>query len=469
MNSYTDNHEAEALRKLMTDMVGYELPQEFSAFILRQAQKVCHEQDFASIQELINSLTLADTNGKLWRRFIAAMTIGESYLFRNHNHIHLLRKELLPRLIKKAQHEDVHIWSAGCARGEEPYTIAILLYELSPEAASLPIHILATDIDAEALEVGQKGLYGSWAFRQTPYHIRKKYFSLTGNRFALHPRIVSMVNFGFHHVATGVELPSFPRKGFDLILCRNVLMYLRQDYREKAARNLARNLNDDGFVIPGQVERLHGVDGILERNFHAGTSLYYRASSEPELIRRVATKASAASRQVSDFKRPAPPTQVERRSVPMRRPQTPAPSSPARNVDLSKTFEELLKQISSGEIDEADRRCNQHLEDYPLSPELHTILAMVYLERKQPEIAVRSLRRAIYCNPEYTTAYYLWWLVGLQYPDAPWARRDWVRRSLLRLTQGYPEKSLVVEREIGHVTAADIRYLVERNWASLER
>jgi len=306
-----DRSTVEQLRLLLAERVGYELPIDFYAFMARQAQSICHDHEIADLDALLVRLSGEAVNTPLWEHFISRMTIGESYLFRNPNHIKALRTTILPHLLKVAEHRPVHLWSAGCARGEEPYTLAIMLHELDPQAHERAIRIVATDIDIEALQAAKKRLYGPWAFRQTPYHIQRKYFSPQGKQLLLNPKVAAMVDFGYHHVAADVEMAIFPTGGFDLILCRNVLMYLRTDYRQRAGRVLAQRLAPGGFLIPGQVERLEGADDLLLRSFVAGSAIHMRKDA-PAPSRAIVDMLATAA--------PPPPTP----STPPTRPPRPA-------------------------------------------------------------------------------------------------------------------------------------------------
>ena len=275
MKGQLAEHVITRIRTQLSERIGYVLPQEFRSFVVRQVLLLIKKSGIEDPNVLIDALEREETHSTLWRQFISRMTIGESYLFRNPNHMKALRSALLPALIERSKHRPVTIWSAGCSRGEEPYTLAILLHELDPQVALRPISIIATDIDSEALDAARQAAYGMWAFRQTPYFIQRKYFTKHSSQLVLHPKISQMVRFTQHHLSSSQNVPIFPEHGFDLVLCRNVLMYLRQDFRERAGRTFARWLAPEGLLIPGQVERIEGVDTVLDRRFIRGTSLNF--------------------------------------------------------------------------------------------------------------------------------------------------------------------------------------------------
>ncbi len=263
------------LRELLSERIGYVLPPEFRAFVVRQLKTLLAELSLDSPEPLVERLTNERPESPLWLRFISRMTIGESYLFRNPSHMEVLQQVVLPHLLNRSKRQPVTLWSAGCSRGEEPYTLAILLNEIDPQAYDRPITIIATDIDTEALADARKATYGAWAFRQTPYFIQRKYFTKQRNdKLTLRAEVAKMVRFGQHHLAQPPPPDLFPNAGFDLIICRNVMMYFREDYRERAGKTLARWLSPQGVLITGQVEKVEGVDDLLERHFVYNTPVY---------------------------------------------------------------------------------------------------------------------------------------------------------------------------------------------------
>jgi chemotaxis methyl-accepting protein methylase len=276
------------LRDQLSERIGYVLPPEFRAFMVRQLKLLLDELHLDSPDALADTLDLEPNDSHLWRRLISRMTIGESYLFRNPNHIDVLQRVILPHVLALSHQRPVALWSAGCSRGEEPYTLAILLHELDPHASERPISIIATDIDSDALADARKANYGSWAFRQTPFFIQRKYFTkVSESRLQLKAEVSRMVRFGLHHLSYPPPPDLFPTQGFDLILCRNVMMYFRADFREMAGRTLAHALSPEGVLITGQVEKVEGVDDILERHFIHSTPLYSHAArpGSVELVR----------------------------------------------------------------------------------------------------------------------------------------------------------------------------------------
>lgn len=142
--------------------------------------------------------TLPDESPE-WRRLAGHLTVGETYFFRDRACFEALEQQVLPSLIAARRADGVlriRIWSAGCATGEEPYSLAILLDRLLFDLSDWALTILATDINPEALETARRGRYREWAFRETPAWVRDRYFQRRGGEtLELDPRIRRMVTF----------------------------------------------------------------------------------------------------------------------------------------------------------------------------------------------------------------------------------------------------------------------------------
>jgi chemotaxis protein methyltransferase CheR len=159
---------------------------------------------------------------------VAEMTIGETYFQRDPAQFDLLRRQLLPQLLADRDADrPVRVWSAGCASGEEPYTVAMLFDELS---ALDRAQIVGTDIARQRLEDAQRGVYSQWSLRGAADDFRAKYFRERGRFFELVPAIREQVDFRYLNLAED-RFPSLSVGiwGMDVILCRNVLIYFDRE------------------------------------------------------------------------------------------------------------------------------------------------------------------------------------------------------------------------------------------------
>lgn len=185
-----------------------------------------------------------------------ALTIKVSAFFRNPLVFEVLRERALPELLEASRGRTLRVWCAGCARGEEPYSVAILLRELRKEKSAAPPFILATDIDREALAEARAGRYPAEALAEVKKVYLDRYFTPEKERFRLNEAVRSMVVFAEHDLACG----SAPREGlfsdYQLILCRNVLIYFDLDLQVRVLRGLAERLTPGGYLLLGEAETL---------------------------------------------------------------------------------------------------------------------------------------------------------------------------------------------------------------------
>jgi chemotaxis protein methyltransferase CheR len=189
-----------------------------------------------------------------------AITINVSRFFRDSLTFELIADQILPTLARKKMNRNetsLRIWSAGCARGEEPYSMAILIRELrNKEGWPEHVHFFATDIDPKALAAADKAQYPPESLKNVKLRLLNKYFSRHGNLFALNPEIREMVTFSRYDLldkARGVP-PESVFGDFDLVLCRNVLIYFNLHYQVRIFERLYRALSPNGFLMLGMAE-----------------------------------------------------------------------------------------------------------------------------------------------------------------------------------------------------------------------
>jgi chemotaxis protein methyltransferase CheR len=189
---------------------------------------------------------------------LKVLTIHVSQFFRNPPTFEKMRTEIIPYLLRFRETdggERLTFWSVGCASGEEPYSIALLLKEYFPkEAFKERVAILATDVDANILEVARAGVYGEERLVELPESIRERWFRREGGKYRLLPEIKGMVDFRKSDL---FDRSSFPES--NLILCRNVLIYFERMQQEKVLNGFADVLRRGGILIMGKSETLFGA------------------------------------------------------------------------------------------------------------------------------------------------------------------------------------------------------------------
>ncbi|MGE5544719.1 MAG: CheR family methyltransferase [Bacillota bacterium] len=191
-------------------------------------------------------IKLCEDNPEVYRRFVEHLTINVSEFFRNANHWDVLRYQIIPELLKEKS--PLKIWSAGCSTGEEPYSLAIMMQEYFPGQAN---RIWATDLDQVVLNKAKQGVYSEKAVQGVPPHLIKKYFVQDSGSYRIADSIKAMVRFEKHDLLAD----KFPGD-FDLILCRNVVIYFTEEAKDKLYRKFAQALRRNGVLFIGSTEQI---------------------------------------------------------------------------------------------------------------------------------------------------------------------------------------------------------------------
>lgn len=218
---------------------------------------------------------------------IADVTIGETYFFREPAQLEYIRRSVLPALRNTPDGRPMRIWSAGCATGEEPYTLAIMLREDQPASSA---RIVGTEVSRPRLDAARRARYTRWSLRSLAEPVINRYFHQRGSHYLLRPDIRAMVDFGYLNLA-GTEYPGGPLdlRGMDLVLCRNVLIYFDRETIVEVAERLLASLSEDGWLFLGASDPPL-IDLVPCEVVVTGAGLAYRRVSE----KRTRSRAVAA-------------------------------------------------------------------------------------------------------------------------------------------------------------------------------
>ncbi|MFJ1267205.1 protein-glutamate O-methyltransferase CheR [Legionella lytica] len=230
--------------------------------------------------EYLDKLKHCSSSSSLLADLVAAITVGESYFFRDKSQIRLLEKELLPNLIEQKKDSRIlKIWSAGCSSGEEIYTIAMLLLKLIPNIERWDLQLLGTDINVTALEKAMKGIYGQWSMRSIPEEYLQNHFTKAKRTYVLSPKIRDMVRFKYLNLCDN-SYPSIVNGTYqiDLILCRNVLIYFENDLVVKIMKKLSQCLAEHSYLLLGASDPIIIADTHLV--FHHEGAIYFTLNGD---------------------------------------------------------------------------------------------------------------------------------------------------------------------------------------------
>jgi chemotaxis protein methyltransferase CheR len=271
-------------------------------------------------------------------RLVDEVTVKETSFFRDRRQLDAIAWRLLLERAHASGSGHIRVWSAACATGEEPYTLALMAAEAFAPAPP-PVRILATDISSAALEAALAGRYRERSVRAVEPALRRRYFEADGDRLVVGERLRELVELAPHNLARD-PIPPLGWAGFDLIVCRNVLIYFDGETVERVIESLEQALRADGMLILGSADTLCGTVRRLER---IGSP-----SAPPERSRR-------------------PPVRALRRPLGRaREPEVPA----ADSLDAEAWFLKGLSELASGD----------------------------------PATAAAELRRALYVDPAFGLA-----------------------------------------------------------------
>lgn len=213
-----------------------------------------------------------------YEKLFEALTINLSYFFRGETAFKALRAKVLkPLLQEKAKRGSrlIRVWSAGCASGEEPYSVAVLFHELlGKHLKDWQIRIHATDLDAGALEKARRGVYSEFSFRGVnPKYIAQYFTPLSQSEYAIKPEIAALVKFERRDL-----IADSPPRRLDLILCRNVMIYFSRQQQQRLLTIFHRTLNDEGYLMVGMTEVLMGATARLFKPLDLRERIYVKAA-----------------------------------------------------------------------------------------------------------------------------------------------------------------------------------------------
>lgn len=315
-----------------------------------------------------NLLTFSAEKENEIRELLNLLTVNHTYFFRNEPQFAALQRKILPEFLEKkmlsGQKPTLKIWSAGCSTGEEPYTIAMILKETIPDIENWDIQILATDASSLALEKARQGVYHAQSVRLVDPAYLQKYFKPkkvgTQTQYVLNDDIKRMVSLSFFNLMD----EQYPT-GFDVIFCRNVVIYFDMETTIAVMRKLHSGLNPDGVLFIGYSESLQYIsDAFAMQEWEE--ALYYTK-----------TQPAIAGKEVQKGVLPAA--------------VSPGATTPPARRDLSQVWDEISKAELKAEEDMASRRQRQ------LSPEMQRYMKdiMLRIVRKDYNVALSLIDEAM--------------------------------------------------------------------------
>lgn len=474
-------------RKFLHDKIGLDYPEDKRQMLEQGLAQVMRATHTNSLHELYNLLTNSSPTSAPWDELVSALTIGETYFFRHTPHFDALAKEIIPAIMAQREFttRQIRIWSAGCATGEEPYSIAMQLLELIPTISSWNIFILATDINRDALSRARTGIYSPWSFRGVDKPMVEKYFRPVGNQFEIINSIKSMVTFG-HLNLVNDPYPSMTNhtNAMDIVLCRNVTIYFSAATTQRVVQRFYDSLVNGGWFIPGPSEPNLVFYGNYVTQSYPGTVIYQRsdkAKPMPAIVPLTESGSpsirSAPSSKVATFDKTNLSGQDSAKSTSKASVTASKIPAPTNGKDAGDLYAQALALMEAGQSAEAmpklyakldqDGRfvpayialgkvhanlghlgqarlwCERALELDRLNPQPYYLLSMIHQEDGMFESAVQALKKSLYLDRDFVMAHY-----SLAQLYIARGEKDAARKSLLniqRLLNARARDSLVPE------------------------
>ncbi len=397
------------------------------------------------------------------RTLADVLTVGETYFFRYADHFRAFSEAILPgRIEARAAARQLRLLSAGCASGEEPYSLAILTRErLAAAIDAWDVRIQAVDVSPAAIRKAKRAVYSAWSLRETPPDIRQRCFQGDGREFSPHRAAREMVAFEERNLLH--DDPAFWAAGaFDVVFCRNVTMYFAPEAARAVIARIARSLVPGGYLFLGHAETLRGISGDFHLR-HTHDTFYYqrRASGEALLQPDLPATATRALLPTGILELDAPwvdairlaSERIASLAAKSAAPDAPAPASvPAgdlsRAVELlrEERFSEAMDNLSalppetvanadaqllraviltnSGRLRDAEDVCRRVLALDELNAGAHYLMALCREHEDDLPGALGHDQTAIYLDANFAMPHLHWGLVSRRTGDVATARRE---------------------------------------------
>ncbi|MPY94193.1 MAG: protein-glutamate O-methyltransferase CheR, partial [Acidimicrobiia bacterium] len=346
--------------------------------------------------------------------------VGETYFFRDSRQTDLIQRHLLPASAAERHGAPVEVWSAGCSTGEEAYTLAMLAAELGMGRG---VRVLGTDLSARSIARAEGGLYGTWSLRGVSDTRRRAWFVTSGASYQVRPTVREAVRFRAANLLDGTA------DRFDIVVCRNVLIYLTAGAVRHAAHLLRDSLRPGGWLVTGAsdppiavpgLERVQTPDGLA---YHRAVEASAARSGPPAAPRRRARPSTGqtpppvpAPAAPASPASPGPLTTEQPETAPQQGPQQQQPPGPAPAV--------LARRLGdAGRRAEALVTVERAVGVDPFDAELRYLAAILHLDGGEVSAAVDAARAALYLAPDLGVAHLvLGWAQAARGQDAAAAR-----------------------------------------------
>ncbi len=489
MKHHISNITLSKLSRIISERTALHFPEDVWSDLANKLYPAIKEFGYDNFEEFASYLESASLTIDQIEILAGHLTIGETYFWREPQSFDALEKFILPELINSRINENkkIKIWSAGCSSGEEPYSIAIALKRLLPDIKDWNITIRATDINPGILRKAINGIYGKWSFRNVPDWLQNQYFiKREENKFEVIPDIKSMIEFSHLNLAEANYSSSLKNlDSFDLIFCRNVLMYFDKERTNKIVDNFYDLLADKGWLVVSACELSQQIfSRFVSVNF-PGAVFYKKDVTKSKTEKNFTHNlVSPAFDRITKFKKSAKKEVEIKHIQPLIKKQKIEVSIseiPGRtffeecvylysNGLYSEVINKLSKVASSsdestllikalankGDIKEAIIKCEEAITKDKLNLGLHYLCATILIENNETEKAISALKKVNYLNPDFVLADYTLGNIYLKQTDFQKAKKHF--ENALTILKKYNDNDEIAESD--GITAGRLKEII---------
>lgn len=381
LQSFIQHNEDEFIQLIMHRLGINTRPQ--NKELHRIIQQACHQFN-CSPSEYLERLSTCDNNSPLLEFLVAGITVGETYFFRDSQQMNFLKNKLLPNLIQKKRNLNqlsLRIWSAGCASGEEIYTLAMMIKELIPDLSKWTLHLLGTDINTNALQKAAIGRYNKWSMRSISEYYQQRYFTKEDKQYVLSSSIKALVDFQYLNLNDNTY-PSILNNtnSQDLIICRNVLIYFNQHSIKRLMEKISKCLVDGGYLMLGASDPVC-IDGI-NLIFHHHDGMVFSREDKPIRARESPIKSMPRS-----LIKPVKKQQLVTDNVPL-------------------LLEKASKCADSGQLEQALKYCQDSIRLDATNKDSYFIEALTLIELNKQDRAEVALRKTLFLDRKFIEGHF---------------------------------------------------------------
>ncbi|MDY7031872.1 MAG: CheR family methyltransferase [Thermodesulfobacteriota bacterium] len=485
--------------------------EERNGYILKQGIKTrLNQTGIDNANEYLEYIESLSRRHEEFQALLSEITINETFFFRNQPHYDILKDHILPELSKKKKKKKdrLRIWSAGCSSGEEPYSVAILIKETLNGLDLEDIDIIASDIDKRALIMAKEAIYKERRMRNMSKSLIQRYFTYMNGLYHLINDVKETVKFEyFNLLEQGKPLLGQQIWNFDIIFCRNVLIYFDLEGQRKALETLYRNLSHDGFLFVGHSESLQYMDVPFVLDRYEDTFFYrkrYLETNKETSYSNSARLLSFKGGEDGTEKNPLQESghashiiagkksltngknkeQVPEQECDVRRPDVHLKNAgkafdEERYEDAQQILEGCMRDnrtdsdallllgrihLELGENDKAIEDFIAALEVNPLMVEARFLLGIIYLNVGRMDESLTQLGKAVYTDKNFALAYFYRGRIFETNSDFPRAIKDYETTMSILISQSLDEPVPFIKG----ITNGVLMELCEKNLQSLK-